>query len=109
MRFLLLVGTALLLTGGSWSADLRLGIIGTDTSHAVVFTQVLNNPSAPNHVSGAHIEVAYKGGSPDVEESKSRIDRYATELHDKWSVRFVDQIAEMCGSVDGILLESVDG
>lgn len=108
MKFLSLLGTALLLAGYSWSADLRLGIIGTDTSHTVAFTQVLNNPSAPNHVSGAHVDVAYKGGSPDVEESSSRIDRYAAELRDKWGVRFVDQISEMCGSVDGILLESVD-
>jgi Oxidoreductase family, NAD-binding Rossmann fold len=109
MRFSSLIGTALLLTGCSWSADLRLGIIGTDTSHAVAFTQVLNNPSAPNHVSGARVEMAYQGGSPDVEESKSRVARYTTELRDKWGVRFVSQIAEMCGSVDGILLESVDG
>jgi hypothetical protein len=109
MKLSSLIGTALLLAGCSWSADLRLGIIGTDTSHAVAFTQVLNNASAPNHVSGAHIEMAYKGGSPDVEESNSRVDRYATELRDKWGVRFVNQIADMCGSVDGLLLESVDG
>jgi hypothetical protein len=109
MRLSSLIGATLLLAGCSWSADLQLGIIGTDTSHAVAFAQVLNNPSAPNHISGARIEIAYKGGSPDVEESSSRVDRYATELRDKWGVHFANQIAEMCGSVDGLLLESIDG
>lgn len=40
------------------AADLRLGIIGTDTSHAVAFASVLNDPKAANHVSGARIVVA---------------------------------------------------
>jgi hypothetical protein len=90
------------------AADLRLGIIGTDTSHVIAFTRALNDPSAPNHVSGARVEIAYKGGSPEVEESRNRIEGFSRELHDKWHVRFVDTIPAMCGSVDGILLESVD-
>lgn len=90
------------------AADLRLGIIGTDTSHVIAFTRALNDASAPNHVPGARVEIAYKGGSPEVEESRNRVDKYATELRDKWGVRFVDTIPAMCGAVDGILLESVD-
>jgi hypothetical protein len=108
MRLTIFITAAALLTCSGWSADLRLGLIGTDTSHAVAFGHVLNDASAPNHVSGARIEVAYKGGSPDVKDSSSRVDKYAAELRDKLGVRFVDRIADMCGSVDGILLESVD-
>jgi hypothetical protein len=91
------------------AADIRIGIIGTDTSHAVAFTRVLNDPTAPDHVAGARVVVAYKGGSADVKESGSRVDTYATELRDKWRVGFVDAIPAMCGAVDGILLESLDG
>ena len=90
------------------AADLRLGIIGTDTSHVIAFTRALNDPSAPNHVPGARVEIAYKGGSPEVEESRNRIEGFSRELGDKWHVRFVDTIPAMCGAVDGILLESVD-
>lgn len=90
------------------AADLRLGIIGTDTSHVIAFTRALNDPSAPNHVPGARVEIAYKGGSPEVEESRTRIEGFSRELRDKWHVRFVDTIPAMCGAVDGILLESVD-
>lgn len=102
---LLLLGAAGLLS----AADVRLGIIGTDTSHAVVFTRALNDASAANHIPGARVVAAFKGGSPDVKESASRVDKYAEELRDKWGVKFVDAIPAMCSGVDGILLESLDG
>lgn len=91
------------------AADLRLGIIGTDTSHAVAFTRVLNDPTSKDHIPGARVVAAYKGGSADVKESASRVDKYADELKDKWGVRFVDSIGQMCPAVDGLLLESLDG
>lgn len=103
--FLLLVGT----TGIASAADIRLGIIGTDTSHSVAFTRALNDASAPNHIFGARVVAAFKGGSPDVKESASRVDKYSEELRDKWGVNFVDAIPTMCSAVDGILLESLDG
>lgn len=91
------------------AADLRLGIIGTDTSHVIAFTGVLNDANAPEHVSGARVVAAFKGGSPDIEESVKRVDRYAAELHDKWGVQRVVTIRDLCPLVDGLLLESVDG
>jgi hypothetical protein len=90
-------------------ADLRLGIVGTDTSHAVAFTALLNDESNPNHVGGARVVAAFKGGSPDIPESADRIDKYAAELQTKWGVEIVPSIAALCPQVDAILLESVDG
>ena len=90
-------------------ADLRLGIIGTDTSHATAFTRVLNEEQSQDHIPGARVVAAYKGGSPDIEESAKRVDQYAAELREKEGVKFVDSISELCPVVDGILLESVDG
>ena len=89
--------------------DLRLGIIGTDTSHAGAFTKTLNDAANPEHVTGARVVAAYKGGSSDIEESASRVEKYAAELHDKWGVKIVEKIADLCPLVDGVLLESVDG
>ena len=97
--FLLAVGEA---------AEIRLGIIGTDTSHVIAFTKALNDPKAPDHVPGARVVAAYKGGSPDVEASRSRIDKFAEQLRSEFKVDFVPDIATLCRSVDGILLESVD-
>src|SRR6478736_5543239 len=51
--------------------DLRVGIIGLDTSHVVAFTKLLNDPKDPNHVGGAKVIAAYKGGSADIESSAS--------------------------------------
>jgi hypothetical protein len=91
------------------AADVRLGIIGTDTSHVIAFARVLNDPKAPDHLPGARIVAAWKGGSGDIEESAGRVDKFANELNDKWGVKIVGSIADLCPSVDGLLLESVDG
>jgi hypothetical protein len=91
------------------TAELRIGIIGTDTSHAAAFTQILNDKSNPNHVPGARVIAAFKGGSPDVEASRTRIDRFAAELKDKWGIEFVASIEELSAKVDAVLLLSVDG
>lgn len=91
------------------AADLRLGIIGTDTSHVVAFASILNDPANKNHIPGARIAAAFKGGSADLESSASRVDKYAEELASKYGVEIVPSIAALLGKVDAILLESVDG
>jgi hypothetical protein len=93
----------------SGAADVRIGIIGTDTSHVGAFTKVLNDPKNPDHIPGAKVVAAYKGGSPDVESSHTRVDKFAAELKDQWGVEFVPDIATLCRKVDAVLLESVDG
>ena len=91
------------------TSEIRVGIIGTDTSHAAAFTQLLNDKSSPNYVPGARVVAAFKGGSPDVEASRTRIDRFAAELKDKWGIEFVTSIEELSKKVDAVLLLSVDG
>jgi hypothetical protein len=90
-------------------SEIRLGIVGTDTSHVIAFTQMLNDSSSPDYVPGARVVAAYKGGSPDVESSYTRVDKFAEELRTKWKVEFVSDIATLCRKVDGVLLESGDG
>src|SRR5688572_5060893 len=91
------------------STTLRLGMIGLDTSHVIQFVQLLNDPARPDHVPGARIVAAYKGGSPEVKESATRIERFTAEMRDKWKVELVDSIEELCRKVDAVLLMSVDG
>jgi len=105
--FVLLCASAPVVT--AQTPEIKVGIIGTDTSHVTAFTKLLNDKSDPNHVPGARVVAAFKGGSPDVEESRTRIDRFAAELKDKWGVEFVNSIEELCEKVDAVLLESVDG
>ena len=91
------------------AAQIRVGIVGTDTSHVSVFTRAFNDPSAKNHVPGLRVVAAYKGGSPDIESSRSRVESYAKELAEKWNVEIVPDIPTLCSKVDAVLLESVDG
>ena len=90
-------------------AEFRLGIVGTDTSHVIAFSQAFHDRSAPDFVPGFRVVAAYKGGSPDVESSRTRVDKYAQELQTRWNVEIVNDIAALCAKVDGVLLESVDG
>jgi predicted dehydrogenase len=88
---------------------LRIGLIGLDTSHVVQFTGILNDPAHPQHVEGARVVAAFKGGSPDVEASATRIERFTNEVTQKWGVRLVGSIEALCGEVDAVMLTSVDG
>jgi predicted dehydrogenase len=88
---------------------IRVGLIGLDTSHAVAFTQLLNDPSRPDHVPGARVVAAFKQGSPDIEASATRIDKFTAELRDTWKVELVDSIDELVRRVDAVMLVSVDG
>lgn len=88
---------------------IRIGMIGLDTSHVVAFTETINNPEAKGHVSGARVIAAFKGGSPDIESSASRVDGYTKTLQEKYGVKIYDTIEELCKNVDAVMIESVDG
>lgn len=91
------------------AADLRLGIIGTDTSHVPAFTKLFNDASAEGHLTGARVVAAFPGGSDDIESSYTRVKKYAAEIHEKYGVEIVSDIPTLCKIVDAVLVESVDG
>ena len=109
MKLRLLLAAVLVCGAAAWGADLRIGIIGCDTSHVVAFTETLNNPEAKGHVAGGKVVAAYKGGSADIPSSIRNIEGYSKTLREKYGVKFYDSIEEMCKDVDAVLLESVDG
>lgn len=89
--------------------EIKVGIIGTDTSHVPAFTKLLNDKSDPGYLPGARVVAAYKGGSPDVESSRTRVDKFAEEISTKYGVEIVDSIDKLLTKVDAVLLMSVDG
>jgi predicted dehydrogenase len=86
--------------------NIRLGLIGLDTSHVIHFTRYINDPA---HQTGCTVVAAYPGGSPDIPSSVERIPEYTEQLRNEFGVEINDTIEELCESVDGVLLESVDG
>jgi predicted dehydrogenase len=104
--------TAAILSAGSltiFAADLRIGMIGLDTSHCVEFTKRLNDPNDKNHIEGGKVVAAFKGGSPDIKESWDRIEGYTKKLQENYGVKIVGSIEELCKEVDVVMLESLDG
>ena len=89
--------------------DLKLGIIGLDTSHCTAFTEVINDAANKDHVPGAKVTAAFKGGSPDIPSSIGRVEEYTAVLRDKFGVKICDSIEEVCRQVDAVMIESVDG
>jgi hypothetical protein len=92
--------------------EMRVGIIGLDTSHAVAFTSTLNNgPKKPEDapkVAGFRVVAAYPQGSRDIESSTKRVPEY-TEKVRSMGVEIVDSIEALLSRVDAVLLESNDG
>ena len=85
------------------AADLRIGIVGTDTSHVPAFTKMLHDEAL-----GAKVVAAWKGGSPDLPQSANRVEQYAEELRTRYGVEIVPDLGALLGKVDAVMLESVD-
>ena len=88
--------------------QLKVGIIGLDTSHAIAFTKELNNENAEADVAGCPVVAVYPKGSPDIESSVSRVPDYTVQI-EKLGVRVVPSIDELLKQVDCVLLETNDG
>lgn len=89
--------------------QIRVGMIGLDTSHATAFTKLLNDPKHPDHIPGAKIVAAVPAVSRDIESSYARIDRFVAELKKDPTIVFYNTIAEMLPHVDAVMIEAVDG
>jgi len=94
--------------GFTASAEIRIGIIGCDTSHVPAFTKEFNDPKASGDMAGFRVVAAFPGGSQDVPSSRDRVQKYADELK-AGGVEIVDSIPKLLEKVDVVLLESVDG
>jgi len=91
------------------AADLRIGIIGLDGSHCIQVARRLNNPEEKEHVPGAKVVGAFKGGSPDVPNSWSRVEGFTQEISEKYGVRIYASMDELARDVDAVLILSIDG
>ncbi len=104
-RFVLLLALAALPA----AAQIKVGIIGLDTSHVIAFTKILNDPNNPDHVPGAKVVAGYPGGSPDITSSRERLEGFTKQLREDWGVEIVPDIDTLLKKADVAKLESVDG
>jgi len=89
--------------------EIKVGIVGLDTSHCPAFTRLLNDSAHEYHVPGARVVGAYPGGSDLFSLSRDRVQGFTAELRDTYGVRIYGSIPALVADVDAVLLESVDG
>jgi hypothetical protein len=105
---LIALGCSLGASVGAAEPQLKLGIIGLDTSHATAFTKELNSASPAPGLEGCRVVAAYPKGSPDIVSSTKRVPEYI-EAVKKFDVEIVDSIEELLKRVDCVILETNDG
>jgi predicted dehydrogenase len=87
---------------------IQVAIVGTDTSHCLAFTQLINAPDAAGSLAKVQVVAAYPGGSADIASSRGRVHQFAKQLEES-GVEIVDSVEAAAARADAILLESVDG
>lgn len=97
----------LMISGLSAEDELKIGMIGLDTSHVIAFTKAINDPNATGQLSSMRVVAGYPGGT-DIPPSRDRVDRFTRELREM-GIEIVDSIPSLLERVDVVLLESVDG
>jgi predicted dehydrogenase len=102
---LLALGSAALAT----AADLRIGMIGLDTSHVIVFAKAFNDPQSPDYTPGGRVTAVFKGGSPDIPSSANRVEGFTQQLTETYGAKLYDSIEELAKNVDAIMIQAVDG
>src|SRR6266536_3965737 len=89
--------------------DLKIGMIGLDTSHVVAFAKCFNKPDHAEHIPGGKITVAFPGGSPDFDLSINRVQGFTKQLTEDFGVKLADSPEAVAEQVDLLFIMSVDG
>ena len=93
--------------GASAPVEIRVGMIGLDTSHVPAFAKIFNDPAATGDRASMRVVVGYAGGT-DFPPSRDRVAGFTQQLRDM-GIEIVDSIPELLTKADVVLLESVDG
>ncbi len=89
------------------SAEIKVGIIGLDTSHSTTFTRIIN-VEKPAETEGVRIVAAYQWGSKDIVSSTNRYPKYIKAVKEM-GVEIVPTIDELIDRSDVVFLETNDG
>jgi Oxidoreductase family, NAD-binding Rossmann fold len=84
---------------------IQIGIIGTDSTHAIEFTRLLNAETS----SSARIIGACVGHETDFPLSLSRREQIGRTLHEELKLPLFSSIQELLGRVDAVMVLSCDG
>lgn len=106
IRLACFVTTCFFILQAEENPEIRVGMVGLDTSHAPAFTKILNDPEATH---GVKVVAGVPAFSPDIESSASRIDSFVKTLTEDYRVTMYESIEAMLPHIDVVMIESVDG
>jgi predicted dehydrogenase len=87
----------------------RVGILGIDNYQCLAFTQDWHKPPADNpDLAGLKVVAAWRGGSPDIEETQVDIERWEPRLIEK-GVSIEDSIDAVLAKCDAVIIMTIDG
>lgn len=89
-------------------AQIKIGIIGLDTSHSIAFTKFLNGGDKKEEFKDFKIVAAYPYGSKTIKSSSDRIHGYIDQVKEL-GVEIVPSIEALLKKVDCVMLETNDG
>lgn len=107
-KILIAAGTTVLAMMQLAVAEMRVGIVGLDTSHSPAFAKIINKAEPGTVFEGMRVTVAHKYGSLDIHSSTNRYPKYI-ENFEKMGIKVVDTLGELLAECDVVLLETNDG
>jgi predicted dehydrogenase len=88
---------------------LKIGLVGLDTSHVVVFSKCFNRAGHADHVEGGKVVIGYPGGSADFELSRSRVGKFTEQVRDEFGVTIADAPEAVAEACDLLFITAADG
>jgi predicted dehydrogenase len=85
---------------------MKIGIIGLDSSHAVMFARFFNEQEKYRL---GRVVAAWPGGSRDVALSAERVRGFTQQVRNDYGVNIVATVQEVSSACDALLLLSMDG
>ena len=107
MKIIVFALVALAVWAG-FAGEIKLGIVGIDTSHAIEFTKHINVEKDREIFKDFRIVAAYKYGSKSIHSSTNRYPKYEAELKGM-GVEMVPSVKDVLAKCDAVLLETNDG
>lgn len=88
--------------------ELRIGLVGLDSSHVIAFTRLLNVMTEKDHIPGARVIAGYPGGTDDIDLSKNRVEGFTNDLREKYGVEIMDSPEDVAQACDLVFITAVD-
>ena len=89
--------------------EIRIGMIGLDTSHVSAFTKLINQDEDKDpRLNNCRVVAAFPAGNPAFPLSQTRLEGFTNDVR-SMGVKIVDSIDALLPLVDVVMLESVDG